>query len=98
MCKLRVSFWKHRAVFSATNQKEVYIVIRQWEITIKISKLLEARENANEKVAIVFSFASDWLGGERKFSGPITWQNKEELDQSLITFDIQSSYFSDSII
>ena len=34
--------------------------------------MLEARENPNVQVAIGFSFASDWLRGHRKVSGPIT--------------------------
>ena len=41
---------------------------------MKTNKLLKARENAGDHVAIVFSFASDWLRGWREFSGPITEQ------------------------
>ena len=41
---------------------------------MKTSKLLKARENADDQVAIVFNFASDWLRGWREFSGPITEQ------------------------
>ena len=39
---------------------------------MKTSKLLKGREITNGYVVIVFSFASDWLGGWREFSGPIT--------------------------
>ena len=31
----------------ATNQNKVYIIISQWELKLKTSKLLEARENAS---------------------------------------------------
>ena len=42
---------------------------------MKTSELLEARENAYDQVAIVVSFASDWLRGWRdEFAGPITEQ------------------------
>ena len=39
---------------------------------MKTRKLLKGREITNDYVAIVFSFASDWLGGWREFSGAIT--------------------------
>ena len=51
--------------------------------------MLEARENANDNVATVFSFASNWLGGWYEFSGPITKQSKVEPKQSQITIDTQ---------
>ena len=41
---------------------------------MKTSELLEARKNAYDQVAIVVSFASDWLRGWWEFSGPITEQ------------------------
>ena len=41
---------------------------------MKTSALFEARENAYDQVAIVVSFASDWLRGWCEFSGPITEQ------------------------
>ena len=34
---------------------------------MKTSKLFEARENANDLVAIVFSYTSDWLKGWSSF-------------------------------
>ena len=36
------------------------------------NKLLEARENANDHVALNFRYESDWLRGWRKFPQPIT--------------------------
>lgn len=42
---------------------------------MKTSKLLKARENANEKVGIVLRFASDWLREWREFFGSITEQS-----------------------
>ena len=70
---------RHRAVFNwVTNKKnqrtKVYVIIGQWELKVKTNKLLKARENADDQVAIVFSFASDWLRGWHEFSGPITEQ------------------------
>ena len=47
------------------------------------SKLLEARESANDQVANVFSFEFDWLREWRKYSEPIT----VKLKPSQITFD-----------
>lgn len=38
-------------------------------------KLLKARENSSDQVAIVFVFASNWLEGWRDLSGPITEQS-----------------------
>ena len=54
---------------------------------MKTSKLLEVRENANDQVAIIFSFTSGWLGGWHMSSEPITKQSKKKTFQ--ITFDIQ---------
>ena len=33
---------------------KIYIIINQWEFKAKTSKLLEARENAGDQVAMVF--------------------------------------------
>ena len=38
---------------------------------------------------IVFSFASDWLRGRRKYCGPIAIQSEVKPKQSRITFDTQ---------
>ena len=47
----------------------------------------QARENANDQVAIDFSFVSDWLSKWHEFSRPITERSKEKPIQSRITFD-----------
>ena len=52
-------------------QTNVYIIISQWAVKLKKTKLLEARENANDPLAIVFSFTIDWLRGSRKSSRPV---------------------------
>ena len=51
--------------------------------------LLEARENANDQVEIVFSLASDWLRGWREFSRPIRELSYVKTNQSRIAFDNQ---------
>ena len=56
-------------IITATNT--VNIIISQWEHELKTSRLLEAREN-KDKVAVDFSFASDWLREWREFAGPIS--------------------------
>ena len=45
-------------------------------IQVKVSKLLKARENACDEVAIGFGFESDWLREWCEFSGPITERRK----------------------
>ena len=55
----------------------------------KTRKLLEARENASDQVAIVSSFASNWLRGWREFSEPITKQNSVHPKQTWITIETQ---------
>ena len=40
-----------------------------------------------DQVVIDFKFASDWLRGWRKFSGPITEQSKANPMQPWITFN-----------
>ena len=45
-------------------------------IQVKVSKLLKARENAFDEVAIGFGFESDWLREWHEFSGPITERRK----------------------
>ena len=59
----------------------------QFELKVKTSKLPEARENVGDQSMVGFSFASDWLRGRRKFSGPITDRSKVQPVQSWITFD-----------
>ena len=53
------------------------------------SKRPQEREKASDQAAISFSFASDWLGGWREFSRPITERRKRNPMQSRITFDTQ---------
>ena len=52
---------------------------------MKTSKLLEARENANDRVAMVFSL--HFISCEDDASFPITEQSKVKPMQSRITFD-----------
>ena len=52
---------------------------------MKTSKLLKARENAGDQVAIVFSFASDWLRGWHEFF----WSNhRVRLSKTKVILDI----------
>ena len=58
-----------------SDQRNKANVISQLELKLT-SKLLEARENANDHVPIVLiSLVSDWLIGWREFSGPIIEQS-----------------------
>ena len=59
---------------------------------MKTSQLLEARENASDAVAIVFSLASDWLRGWRTFSEPITKAIPEYLRHSIETRSVEGNY------
>ena len=52
---------------------------------MKTSKLLKARENANDRVAMVFSL--HFISCEDDASFPITEQSKVKPMQSRITFD-----------
>lgn len=57
---------------------------------MKTRKLLKARENANDKVAIVFGVVYDWLRGrQRKFPRPITKQSKVTPKQSWLSCNPQ---------
>lgn len=66
---------------------KININTNQWGLKVRTNKPLEARENANNKVAIVLSFASDWLRGWREFSLPITKRSWGKPRQARITFD-----------
>ena len=55
----------------------------------KTGNLLEARENASDRMEIGFSFVFDWLRLWHRFSGPITEQSKAKPKQSRITFETQ---------
>lgn len=65
--------WKSEKVQQSQRsiRRKVYIIISQ----VKKRKLLKARENSGDQVAIVFVFASNWLEGWRDLSGPITEQS-----------------------
>lgn len=45
---------------------------------MKTSKLLEVRENANDQVAIIFSFTSGWLGGWHMYSDQLQSKVKKK--------------------
>ena len=51
--------------------------------------MLEARENASEKVAIGFSFDSDWFRKWTEFSTLIIQPSKAKPENSQITLNIQ---------
>ena len=53
------------------------ILHSRYELHVRISKLLDAQENAGDQIVIGFSFASDWLRKWREFSGPITERVKQ---------------------
>ena len=54
---------------------------------IRTCKLLNARENVGIQVKIGFSRASDWLGGWREFSRPITERSNAKPKHPEFTFD-----------
>ena len=58
---------------------------------MKTKKLPKARENARVKVAIGFSFESDWLK-VTQVSEPITKQGKVKLKRSCTTLDTQLKF------
>ena len=68
----------------------VNIIIRQWKLKVKLSKLPKARENAGDQVVIGFRFSPDWLRKWSEFSGPITERSKEsQCNLGLLSFNIQ---------
>ena len=58
-------------------------------MTTQRLKRLQARENESYRVAIGFSFASDWSRKWREFSRPIAKRGKGKTIQSRITFYAQ---------
>ena len=77
---------QYRAVFSLVSKTKTKVIPvtnhnndlhYHWPMRTQneIGKRHEARENANDQVAVVHSFASDWLRVWREFSGPITKQS-----------------------
>ena len=71
---------------------KIDIITSQWQ-----RKLLEARENANNIVAIVLSFASDWFRRWREFSGLIAKRIKIKQNQTRITSTLNSKFLYYSI-
>ena len=61
----------------------------QWKLKVITCNRPQARENADDQVAISFSFASDWLWGWREISRPITERSKAKPMRSRICFYIQ---------
>ena len=53
----------------------------------KKGKPTKARENVGDQVTIKTRFASHWLRGWRKFSGPTTERGKAKTKKSRITLD-----------
>ena len=54
------------------NQKKENITRNQSGLKVNTCKWPEVQKNARNKVVIGFGFASDWLRGCHKISGPIT--------------------------
>ena len=79
----------HQKQSNRRSQSQENVTKNQWELEVKTSKLCEARENANDQVAFVFSFEAYWLKGWRERYGPITEQREGKLKQPRFTFDIQ---------
>ena len=65
-------------IIIAANQRKGKLHNGPMSIQVKVSKLLKARENACDEVAIGigFGFESDWLREWLEFSGPITERRK----------------------
>ena len=63
-------------IIMAANQRKGKLHNGPMSIQVKVSKLLKARENACDEVAIGFGFESDWLREWHEFSGPITERRK----------------------
>ena len=71
------------------SQKKGNITWNQSGLKVNTCKWPEVQKNARNKVMIGFGFASDWLRGWRKISGPITEHTWAKPSQSWITFDTQ---------
>lgn len=63
--------WNWNQIIS-TNWSEGKYPVKPVRVRSRERKLREARENADNQVAVDFPFASDWLREWRKFSWPIT--------------------------
>ena len=71
------------------SQKKGNITRNQSRLEVNTCKRPEVQKNARNRVLIDFGFASDWLRGWRKISGPITEHTQAKRSQSWITFDTQ---------
>lgn len=71
--EFRFSVWKPKVIAMSCHNKET-ISRNQGEVEVKTSKQPEAREDATEKVAVGFHFASDWSKVRREISKLITEQ------------------------
>ena len=71
--EFRFSVRKPKVIAMSCHNKET-ISRNQGEVEVKTSKLPEAREDATEKGAVGFHFASDWSKFWRKISKLITEQ------------------------
>ena len=69
---------KTEVISTANHLPNKNITRSQSVIEAKTRDMLEARENANDKVAIDLSFTSDWSRGLRKISTPMKRQMKGE--------------------
>lgn len=66
-----IECWKPKTEeILAANQNKVYIVSSQWGLKVKTSllRMLEARENANDQVAMYLIFVSGHLNLSRESS------------------------------
>ena len=68
----------------ATNQNKVYIIISQWELKTKTSKLLEARET---RMTALRKFSVLQLIGYAGVLDQSRRKIKQNSKQSLLTFD-----------
>ena len=80
----------HQKQSNRRSQIQENVTKNQWELEVKTSKLCEARENANDQVAFVFSFEAYWL----KASATDQSQSKEKENLNhhglLSTFNIEN--------
>ena len=73
--EFRFSVRKPKVIAMSCHNKET-ISRNQGEVEVKTSKQPEAREEATEKVAVGFHFASDWSNVWREISKLITEQKQ----------------------
>ena len=94
-CNITQSAFQSNAVKTKTkvtamaSQKKGNITRNQSRLEVNTCKRPEVQKNARNRVLIDFGFASDWLRGWCKISGPITEHIQVKRSQSWITFDTQ---------